>query len=189
MHSIPIHASIHISICCSGLPLQEFLTAQAHFWSHFGCAPNGGRLKRFPPLLAFWQPSKVSFWSPIVGIIQSLPPVAIDIGISKNRGGPPKSWIVIGFSIINHPFWIILGYHYFWKHPYIVPKCLLTPPEKPRNHLEFHGRGLGCPTGKDCRQRSLLGGVTLPRTNSLPLKIGETQKEIHLPTIHFQGLC
>ena len=27
---------------------------------------------------------------------------------------PPKSSILIGFSIINHPFW---GYHYFWKHP------------------------------------------------------------------------
>ena len=29
---------------------------------------------------------------------------------------PPKSSILTGFSIINHPFW---GYHYFWKHPYI----------------------------------------------------------------------
>ncbi len=27
------------------------------------------------------------------------------MGVSKNRGGPPKSWILIGFSIINHPFW------------------------------------------------------------------------------------
>ncbi len=27
------------------------------------------------------------------------------VGASKNRGGPPKSWILIGFSIINHPFW------------------------------------------------------------------------------------
>ena len=37
-------------------------------------------------------------------------------GVSKNRG-TPKSSILIGFSIINHPFW---GYHYFWKHPYNV---------------------------------------------------------------------
>ena len=29
----------------------------------------------------------------------------IFIGVSKNRGGPPKSSILIGFSIINHPFW------------------------------------------------------------------------------------
>ena len=29
------------------------------------------------------------------------------MGVSKNRGGPPKSYILIGFrfSIINHPFW------------------------------------------------------------------------------------
>ena len=29
---------------------------------------------------------------------------AVDIGVSKNRG-TPKSSILIGFSIINHPFW------------------------------------------------------------------------------------
>ena len=32
----------------------------------------------------------------------------IYIGVSKNRGGPPKSSILIGFSIINHPFWGVL---------------------------------------------------------------------------------
>ena len=36
------------------------------------------------------------------------------MGVSKNSG-TPKSSILIGFSIINHPFW---G-PYFWKHPYI----------------------------------------------------------------------
>ena len=37
------------------------------------------------------------------------------MGVSKNRG-TPKSSILIGFSIINHPFW---GFStYFWKHPY-----------------------------------------------------------------------
>ena len=40
-----------------------------------------------------------------------------EMGVSKNRG-TPKSSILIGFSIINHPFW---GYHYFWKHPCL--KC------------------------------------------------------------------
>jgi len=34
--------------------------------------------------------------------------------VSENRG-IPKSSILIGFSIINHPFW---GYHSFRKHPY-----------------------------------------------------------------------
>ncbi len=38
------------------------------------------------------------------------------MGVSKNRG-TPKSSILIGFSIINHPCW---GFSpYFWKHPYI----------------------------------------------------------------------
>ena len=36
-----------------------------------------------------------------------------NMDVSKNSG-TPKSSILIGFSIINHPFW---GYPYFWKHP------------------------------------------------------------------------
>ena len=35
------------------------------------------------------------------------------MGVSKNRG-TRKSSILIGFSIINHPFW---GTPFFWKHP------------------------------------------------------------------------
>ena len=37
------------------------------------------------------------------------------MGVSKNNG-TPKSSILIGVSIINHPFW---GFSYFWKHPYV----------------------------------------------------------------------
>ena len=37
------------------------------------------------------------------------------VGVSENRGLPPKSSILIGASIINHPFWG--KHHYFWKHP------------------------------------------------------------------------
>ena len=38
-------------------------------------------------------------------------------------GVPPKSSILIGFSIINHPFW---GKHpYFWKHPNRLVRRLL----------------------------------------------------------------
>ncbi len=49
-------------------------------------------------------------------IPQSLLLVRISyMDVSKNRG-TPKSSILIGFSIINHPFWGI--YPYFWKHPY-----------------------------------------------------------------------
>ena len=32
-------------------------------------------------------------------------PSCSHMGVSKNKGGPPKSSILIGFSIINHPFW------------------------------------------------------------------------------------
>ena len=39
---------------------------------------------------------------------------ASSLGVSKNRG-TPKSSILIGFSIINHPFWgtIIFGNTHF----------------------------------------------------------------------------
>ena len=36
------------------------------------------------------------------------------LGVPKNDG-IPKSSNLIGFSIINHPFW---GNPYFWKHPF-----------------------------------------------------------------------
>jgi len=38
------------------------------------------------------------------------------LDVSENSG-TPKSSILIGFSIINHPFWDIPIY-YFWKHPF-----------------------------------------------------------------------
>ena len=37
------------------------------------------------------------------------------MGVSENRG-TPKSSILIGISIINHPFW---GIPNFWKHPHV----------------------------------------------------------------------
>ena len=41
------------------------------------------------------------------------------MGVSLN-GGTPKSSILIGFSIINHPF--LAFSPYFWKHPYSFVK-------------------------------------------------------------------
>ena len=41
---------------------------------------------------------------------------------------PSKSSILIGISIINHPFW---GYHYFWKHPYKSKSSI------PYHHIYF----------------------------------------------------
>ena len=40
------------------------------------------------------------------------------LDVSENSG-TPKSSILIGFSIINHPFW---GTPYFWKHPFGITK-------------------------------------------------------------------
>ena len=41
-----------------------------------------------------------------------------NLGVSKNLGKPPKSSILIGFSIIHHPFWgtPIFGNTHFKKH-------------------------------------------------------------------------
>ena len=49
------------------------------------------------------------------------------MGVSENSG-TPKSSILIGFSITFSPS--ILGYPYFWKHPYI---------RIPINKHDFHG--------------------------------------------------
>ena len=41
----------------------------------------------------------------LAGPTLSAPSVKDQLGVSKNRGKTPKSSILIGFSIINHPFW------------------------------------------------------------------------------------
>ena len=51
------------------------------------------------------------------------------MGVSKNNG-IPKSSILIGFSIISHPFWVFSPY--FWKHPnlshvFLMPTLHLGP--------------------------------------------------------------
>ena len=64
-------------------------------------------------------------------------------GLSKNSG-TPKSSILIGFSIINHPFW---GKHpYFWfntqpqKKPesHILSATAASPSENPMGSLSPH---------------------------------------------------
>ncbi len=39
-----------------------------------------------------------------VSSVQGAPGWLFDMGVSKNNG-TPKSSILIGFSLINHPFW------------------------------------------------------------------------------------
>ena len=51
------------------------------------------------------------------------------MGVSKNYG-TPKSSILIGFSIINHPFW---GTPIFGKHPYhFTLHAGISKPGKPK---------------------------------------------------------
>ena len=47
-------------------------------------------------------------------------PLQVDMGVSKNRG-TPKSSILIGFSIINHPFWVR---YLVQKHPMLLDHAL-----------------------------------------------------------------
>ncbi len=47
------------------------------------------------------------------------PPGGQDMGVSKNRGGPPTSSI-FHFNRLFHYKPSILGYPYFWKHPYLL---------------------------------------------------------------------
>ena len=66
-------------------------------------------------------PSDSGEWTNTVNWDQSKNPDLEDqtskaqMGVSNNRG-TPKSSILIGFSIINHPFWGT-PMPYFWKHP------------------------------------------------------------------------
>ena len=50
-----------------------------------------------------------------------------DVGVSLN-GGTPKSSILIGFSIIDHPIW---GTTIFWKHPCSSLSLSLAPSDVP----------------------------------------------------------
>ena len=69
-----------------------------------GFPANGGMMvppkMQFPPKVAWSKNGIVKCWE-------------VKMDVSENSG-TPKSSILIGFSIINHPF---LGYPYFWKHP------------------------------------------------------------------------
>ena len=60
----------------------------------------------------------------------------------KNRMKTPRSSILIGFSIINHPFWCF--FPYFWKHPYrnssfLCKPQLLTSGFQPRKTVNLEG--------------------------------------------------
>ena len=61
---------------------------------------------------------------------------------------PQMYTILIGFSIINHPFW---GYHYFWKPPYIHTYCGIKYP-KHRCNLQERSQETSCSSpGETCQ--------------------------------------
>ena len=62
------------------------------------------------------------------------------LGVSEYSGFSPKSCILIGFSIINHPFW---GYPYFWKHPFIGGEHTECWWKKGRKSSIGRSKGLG----------------------------------------------
>ena len=71
--------------------------------------------------------------------LKSKTTIHLHLGVSKNRG-TPKSSILIGFSIINHPFW---GFSpYFWVDPHLNPVGLLNPVQ-----IWHHLRGSPRPSG------------------------------------------
>ena len=51
--------------------------------------------------------------------------VLTKMGVSKNRGKTPQ---IIHFNRVFHYKPSILGYHYFWKHPNVVSKCVISFP-------------------------------------------------------------
>ena len=78
------------------------------------------------------------------------------LGVSKNRGKTPNSSILIGFSIINHPFWgtRIFGNTPSWELTYPIPVGTFEDDEFP------------FPKGGIC-DHSLEGSYIL--TSTLPL--------------------
>ena len=78
------------------------------------------------------------------------------MGVSENSGFSPQ---IIHSNRVFHYEPSILGYHYFWKHPYVM--CM-----------------------KNKFQQTCITNDKLLETNSSPLKIGRA--DISIPKIHVQ---
>ena len=72
------------------------------------------------------------------------------MGVSKNRGGPPKSSILIGFSLINHPFWVV-------QHP-CHPLLYRQDDRRERSLFKLTGDGGPSPPPKAARRGWMFEG-------------------------------
>ncbi len=87
---------LHASAMCKSIMSMHTKTPwHRSFWSK--------ALHQLAPEVSSLIQLGFSFVPPVVTNLHQKP--SIDMGVSNNRGGPPKSSILIGFSIINHPFW------------------------------------------------------------------------------------
>ena len=82
-------------------------------------------------------------------MILQVPSLKLDMGVSKNNG-TPKSSILIGFSIINHPFWgtpifgntqVDILFVPTWIRPYLLSRVPTPCPSRPRNPSSRAGWG------------------------------------------------
>jgi len=88
-----------------------------------------------------------------------------EMDVSKNRG-TPKSSILIGFSIINHPFWGTTIFENTQIQPFVLQP---NSPPKPAAWLEegkLFWRG-GMRSFNRCRCRSNKGTVKVERLGSV----------------------
>ena len=105
------------SNCSRGPNLEE-----THF-SHVVPWGQGALADRILGANFFWgenfiyKAKRAVIKTPVGSVILGYYTTIWTMDVSGNSG-TPKSSFLIGFSIINHPFWGTMGYHYFWKHLY-----------------------------------------------------------------------
>ena len=109
----------------------------------------------------------------------------LDMGVSKNRG-TPKSWILIGCSIINHPFWgtPIFGNTHM-ETLKMKPIETLSSEEKSADEL-IAGCTHQMATAKKETSRKNPPTAT-PHKINIKLQNTPLEKEKHLPSINSFG--
>ena len=91
-----------IYIYISYLSILSSHTLHVFFWKNPPSKTSQlpGFFQRYPCMSSGMRPCYKAFWRRC----RTAEVAAVKLGVSKNNG-TPKSSILIGFSIINHPFW------------------------------------------------------------------------------------